>query len=139
MPASMINADTGGSTKVAGSSIEIVATGPMPGSTPMSVPSITPMKQYITFCRVSATPNPMYKFCRISMGLSLTAAERDGRTDRFDVRAERNRQLEPEHEHSRAEDHQADGKEERRAHLEVLAVAHAGDEHQQDPGDDHAH
>jgi hypothetical protein len=45
MPASMISADTGGSTKVAGSSIEIVAIGPMPGNTPISVPSMTPMKQ----------------------------------------------------------------------------------------------
>jgi hypothetical protein len=41
----MMSAETGGSTKVAGSSIEMVAIGPMPGSTPMSVPSSTPMKQ----------------------------------------------------------------------------------------------
>ena len=41
----MINAETGGRTKVAGSSMAMVATGPMPGSTPMSVPSSTPMKQ----------------------------------------------------------------------------------------------
>jgi hypothetical protein len=47
MPASMISADTGGSTNVAGSSIEIVAIGPMPGSTPISVPRSTPMKQYM--------------------------------------------------------------------------------------------
>ena len=45
MPASMMSAETGGSTKVAGSSIAMVATGPMPGSTPISVPSSTPMKQ----------------------------------------------------------------------------------------------
>ena len=41
----MMSAETGGSTKVAGSSMAIVATGPMPGSTPMSVPRITPMRQ----------------------------------------------------------------------------------------------
>jgi hypothetical protein len=44
MPASMISADTGGSAYVAGSSIAMVATGPMPGSTPISVPSRQPMK-----------------------------------------------------------------------------------------------
>ncbi len=53
-----LKAETGGSTKVAGSSMEMVATGPMPGSTPISVPSITPMKQYMMFWKVSATPKP---------------------------------------------------------------------------------
>jgi len=41
----MISAETGGSVNVTGSSIAIVATGPMPGSTPTSVPSSTPPKQ----------------------------------------------------------------------------------------------
>ena len=41
----MISADTGGSAYVIGSSIAIVGTGPMPGSTPISVPSSTPPKQ----------------------------------------------------------------------------------------------
>jgi hypothetical protein len=41
----MMSAETGGSTKVAGSSIEIVAIGPMPGSTPISVPSRQPTRQ----------------------------------------------------------------------------------------------
>ncbi len=45
MPASMISADTGGRPKVIGSSMAMVATGPIPGSTPISVPSSTPMKQ----------------------------------------------------------------------------------------------
>ena len=39
MPASMISADTGSSVKVNGSSMAMVGTGPMPGSTPISVPS----------------------------------------------------------------------------------------------------
>ena len=43
---SMISAVVGSlSLKVIGSSIAIVASGPMPGSTPISVPSSTPMKQ----------------------------------------------------------------------------------------------
>jgi hypothetical protein len=45
MPASMMRAETGGSTKVVGSSMEIVAIGPMPGSTPINVPRSTPTKQ----------------------------------------------------------------------------------------------
>ena len=45
----MISAEIGGRVKVTGSSIAMVATGPMPGSTPISVPSSTPTKQYIRF------------------------------------------------------------------------------------------
>ena len=41
----MMSAETGGSTKVAGSSIAMVAIGPMPGSTPISVPRRQPTKQ----------------------------------------------------------------------------------------------
>ena len=45
MPASMIIADTGSSVNEIGSSIATVVTGPIPGSTPTTVPSKTPMKQ----------------------------------------------------------------------------------------------
>jgi hypothetical protein len=45
MPASMISAPAGDSEKVIGNSMAMVAVGPMPGSTPTSVPSSTPMKQ----------------------------------------------------------------------------------------------
>ena len=41
----MISAATGATLKVSGSSIAMVASGPMPGSTPISVPTSTPMKQ----------------------------------------------------------------------------------------------
>ena len=44
MPASMISAPTGSSPKVIGSSMAIVAIGPTPGSTPISVPTRQPMK-----------------------------------------------------------------------------------------------
>ena len=40
----MISAATGLRLKVIGSSIAIVATGPIPGSTPISVPSRHPIK-----------------------------------------------------------------------------------------------
>ena len=42
MPASMISEAVGGRWKVIGSSMAMVATGPMPGSTPISVPSMQP-------------------------------------------------------------------------------------------------
>jgi hypothetical protein len=42
MPASMISAAVGGRWKVIGSSMAMVATGPMPGSTPISVPTMQP-------------------------------------------------------------------------------------------------
>src|SRR6266702_1337383 len=45
MPASMISAPTGGSPKVIGSSMAMVATGPIPGSTPISVPTSAPTRQ----------------------------------------------------------------------------------------------
>jgi hypothetical protein len=45
MPASMMRAVTGSKLKVIGSSMAIVAVGPMPGSTPTMVPSRTPTKQ----------------------------------------------------------------------------------------------
>ncbi len=45
MPASMISADTGGKPNVIGSSMAMVAVGPSPGSTPISVPRKTPARQ----------------------------------------------------------------------------------------------
>ena len=39
MPASMIRAPTGGSPNVIGSSMAMVASGPMPGNTPIKVPT----------------------------------------------------------------------------------------------------
>src|ERR1700704_1072363 len=44
MPASMISAPTGGRPKVIGSSMATVATVPMPGSTPTSVPTSAPIR-----------------------------------------------------------------------------------------------
>src|SRR3954451_3010811 len=44
MPASMINAPTGGRPKVIGSNMATVAIVPMPGSTPTSVPTSAPIR-----------------------------------------------------------------------------------------------
>ena len=45
----MISAPTGGRPKVIGSSIAMVASGPMPGSTPISVPTRAPIRHSRTF------------------------------------------------------------------------------------------
>src|SRR5688500_7003058 len=69
MPASMMSAATGGTLKVSGSSIAIVASGPMPGSTPIRVPSSTPMKQNHRFCSISATVKPKMRLLNRSMSV----------------------------------------------------------------------
>src|SRR5215470_19701448 len=58
MPASMISAPTGGSPKVTGSSMVMVAIGPMPGSTPISVPTRQPRKHSPRLWRLNATEKP---------------------------------------------------------------------------------
>ena len=57
-PASIRTAPTGVIPKVSGSRIEMVASGPMPGSTPTMLPTSTPMKHHIRLCGSSATPKP---------------------------------------------------------------------------------
>jgi hypothetical protein len=66
MPASRIIAEIGSSVNEIGSNIATVVTGPMPGSTPTSVPRNTPVKQYRMFCSVSATPKPVARLPKIS-------------------------------------------------------------------------
>ena len=58
----MISAPTGGRPKVIGSSMAMVASEPMPGSTPISVPTSAPIKQRKTFIGVTATPMPSQRF-----------------------------------------------------------------------------
>src|SRR5581483_10951027 len=64
MPASMISAPTGGSPNVMGSSMATVATVPIPGSTPTSVPTSAPNRQKARLCRlfrssdIRAVPGP---------------------------------------------------------------------------------
>src|SRR5688572_13847773 len=93
MPASMMSAAIGLRLKVIGSSIAIVATGPTPGSTPMSVPSITPMSAYSRCIGETATENPSSKLFRISIG---ALADRAGF---HEGRAYRERQRQALHEH----------------------------------------
>ena len=58
----MMSAPTGGRPKVIGSSIAMVASEPMPGSTPISVPTIAPIRHRKTFIGVTATPMPSQRF-----------------------------------------------------------------------------
>src|SRR5688572_749433 len=60
----MISALVGPSWNVKGNTMAIVVSGPMPGSTPMMVPSRHPMKQSRMFCTDSATPKPSAMFPR---------------------------------------------------------------------------
>jgi hypothetical protein len=52
--------------KVAGRRREIVATGPIPGKTPISVPTRTPTKQNIRLMGARATLKPRSKLFRTS-------------------------------------------------------------------------
>src|ERR1043166_1329498 len=91
----MISAATGGRLKVIGSSIAMVATGPIPGNTPISVPSITPMKQYHRFCRLSATLKPSPRLC-ISCSIASPPPYRIARSSRLLVpRPQLERQAQP--------------------------------------------
>jgi hypothetical protein len=58
----MMSADTGGNAYVAGNNMAMVATGPMPGNTPISVPKIQPIKAYNRLMGVNATPKPRERF-----------------------------------------------------------------------------
>src|SRR4028119_1386497 len=66
MPASMMIAVVAGCPKVIGSSSEIVATGPIPGSTPMAVPIKAPSSAKLRFWSESATPRPCARLDRRS-------------------------------------------------------------------------
>ena len=53
-----MSAPTGGRPNVIGSSMAIVASEPMPGSTPISVPTSAPIMHNIMLVGVAATPKP---------------------------------------------------------------------------------
>src|SRR5262245_8709722 len=58
MPASMISAPVGSTLNVSGNNIAIVAIGPMPGSTPIKVPTRQPMKASRRFAGDNAVAKP---------------------------------------------------------------------------------
>src|SRR5712692_4278905 len=58
----------------------MVATGPMPGSTPMSVPRRQPTKQKKRFCRVAAAVKPTARLPRMSMSAASEHRDRLAQT-----------------------------------------------------------
>src|SRR5436190_2044827 len=109
MPASMMSAGTGGRLNVIGRSIAIVASGPMPGSTPIRVPRSTPRKQNQMFCQERATLKPRMRLWKSSMPLSPVALD------------ERVRQAQTVDEDAHADDRQPEGEEENLLPLELAA------------------
>src|SRR3982750_3046739 len=93
----------------------IVATGPMPGSTPISVPRMQPTRQYRRLVKVKATPKPSERFATRSMVSSSTRDEGD---------------VAPDGQHRRENQHLAEVE---------LAAGQTGDEDERIDGDDHPH
>src|SRR6185503_13057633 len=114
----MISADTGFRLKVIGSSIAMVATGPTPGRTPISVPSRTPINAYSRLIGVIATPKPSIRLLKRSMRAS---AERR--------RPHREGQRQALHEHEVREQDQHDEEDADLLPLELVAPVRA-DEHE---------
>src|SRR2546423_8226041 len=83
MPASMISPDTGSRWKLSGSSTAMGAIGPMPGSTPISVPISAPASAKPRLAGVSATPKPVARWSKSSMG-SKIRPDRDGQSEPLD-------------------------------------------------------
>ena len=75
MPASMITACVALRPKVTGSRIEMPDSGPMPGSTPTSVPTRQPRKAYQRLSGAKATENPCSRLRRV---LSMMRARNIG-------------------------------------------------------------
>ena len=67
MPANMMKAEVGSSCTVTGSSSATVSAGPMPGSTPMAVPTVTPSADQNRLHGVSATAKPWPSAASVSM------------------------------------------------------------------------
>src|SRR5215813_6746843 len=75
-PPSIRMAPTGFIPNVSGSKIEMVASGPMPGSTPTMLPTSTPTKHHMMFCGSKATPKPYQRSVRAVASISQAPTER---------------------------------------------------------------
>src|SRR5262244_1451287 len=80
MPASMISAPTGSKLNVIGRSMVMVATGPIPGSTPISVPTMHPTKASPRLGSVSAVENPSARLEKRSP-MACGSEDQDARDD----------------------------------------------------------
>src|SRR5664279_3455139 len=118
MPANIRIAGTGAITYVSGSSIEIAVSAPMPGSTPIRLPSSTPNTDHIRWLGISATPKPYHRSCSACPTVSAPGEKREGH-------------LQSEDEDDDARDRDAGRKQERAADA-VALVAHRGYEHREE-------
>src|SRR5450631_340809 len=123
MPANMMRDAVGGRWKVIGSSMAMVATGPMPGSTPISVPTMRPTSAYNRFWNERATPIPRARLLR----RSILPDPFDNR----DVHAEAD--LEDDDAHDRQHDDVGDDLPQHE-----LVAAEGGEQDQGDQGGEHA-
>src|SRR5262249_52817198 len=105
MPASMIRPEVGSRWKVSGSSMAMVAIGPMPGRTPISVPISAPASAKNRFAGVSATPKPVTRLLSSSIALPLGP--------------DRDRKAEPKDEDRPGQHDQHDGCRERLEHAQA--------------------
>src|SRR5215470_2905957 len=124
MPASMIMAACGCSVKVTGKRIEIVATGPRPGRTPIMVPSTTPTKPYSRLTGASATENPRPRLSKNSIAQPSEHEWFQGETE-----------TEPE---QRADERDQAGGEQRDLDQAKVTVGQARSKHHSERGDDEA-
>src|SRR6187402_1788686 len=69
MPPNMMKALVGSSPNVTGRRSATVSAGPMPGSTPTAVPSVTPANAQARWGQVSALANPARRSSIVSTGL----------------------------------------------------------------------
>ncbi|MCY1297099.1 hypothetical protein D9M70_465250 [compost metagenome] len=67
----MISDETGSSWKVIGSSMAMVAVAPMPGSTPIKVPSKTPIRQKSRLAGEAAVAKPSARLLKSSIARLL--------------------------------------------------------------------
>src|SRR5262245_53129691 len=118
MPASMMSDDSGSRPKLIGKSIPMVGIGPMPGSTPISVPSRHPSRAKPRFLSDTAAPKPVARFWSRSNSILAAPPRRQWLPQQVD-------------EHHDSEYRQAHAEQDRFAQLD-LGPGIGGENRQQD-------
>src|SRR6185503_17080499 len=118
MPASMMSAPVGSTLSVSGISIAMVAIGPTPGSTPISVPTRQPTKPRNRFIGESAVAKPRPRL----LNSSISVTEQPGR--------QRDRQPERELEERHAEERHAEAVDQRFAPAHLARTRRRGGDRQ---------
>src|SRR5688572_13478667 len=125
MPPNMMNALSGSSVKVTGSSNATVKAGPMPGRTPTAVPRVTPANAHKRCGTVSAVRKPSVRACSVSIRRSDPARQHTGRQ----------RDLQHAREHQIGAKREKDGGD--RVTHGITCIKGAGGEPEEDDGGDH--